>query len=143
MLLFLLLAGCDDLVRPKGCTLMGVRQGVAVHIDRTGWPDGEQELLVALDDIELACVNGPHPQATSPDDEDQWWTCDDGLTWTWATVDQQVLDLLFENSFPDEVTVTVVIDDVAYRTLGGTPSYRTSEPNGEGCGEATIGHLDL
>lgn len=49
---------------------------------------------------------------------------------------------LFEAA-PDSFTLRLYRDEALVLETVATPSYETSEPNGEGCGESEIGHTTV
>jgi len=137
-LVLLTLFACDT--QGPFCHKAYAPSGVSVHLDTTSWPDGEPRVVFDLDGAEVPCAIEA-PADTDGTSEALWWTCGDAPDR--RTRDRAVVEFFFEAHTPEEVLVTVFVDDVEFGTEAASPTYEVDEPNGEGCGERTAGEVHL
>lgn len=117
---FLLLSACDSF--SKSCNLMYAPDNLQVNFDPALTDDGEYLLEVE---------GGGSCIVRLPDDV----SCEGDNTLSPVGLPDKISGLSFFGSAPESVHLTISLDGTVLSTHELTPTYTTTEPNGEGCGD--------
>jgi hypothetical protein len=134
-----------------GCTLKGVFNGLAIDVT-TSQPAMTYRLEVeAAGDVLSLSFDAPDPNAPYPS-----LTCQDGCIAQGKSIEMRdyrfaggpdrfgaLVNLRGEKSGPAQLTVRVFRDEVLAASVGATPHYDESEPNGFGCGTQVFAQMSL
>ena len=118
----------------KVCTLMGCTNGLTIALQASQWQTGTYQVELITDGRVVHCsATIPLPKG------DPGQTCDAsdvrlGLSGSELPVSSQSLsEIMFLETQPKVVQVTIGRDSTQLATQTFTPSYRTAQPNGPGC----------
>lgn len=156
-LLFLMgnvfLSGCES----KSCTNMACFDGMNLTVRTMSgdFPPGNHTITIDADGNTLSC-SFEYPPATSS------IQCTSGLsvtilpmescveekrreatTYTCTPIPNQYQERIFVNGTPKWISMVQSVDGVSILERVVTPTYITTEPNGNGCGKCTQGSFNL
>jgi hypothetical protein len=138
----LLLGGCSS--SNKACTLIGCGLPFEIRFEKVdgAWPAGTYDVSVTADGVAASCDTtlpfaSCQTSSTKCTGTRGWDLAESGCAL--PAGQHSIAGIEFRQATPANVAVVVTLDGRKIGEGTFTPSYKTSQPNGPGCGDPCYG----